>query len=475
VLERAFKFRENGTTLARDSLAGATTFMVMSYIIFVNPAILSFADDPKLKDLGLPFSAALTSTCLVAGVMTLLMGLVANKAYAIAPGMGINVAIAYQLVAAGGLTMESAMGIIVMEGILITVLVLTGLRTAIFEAFPLQLKEAIVIGIGFFILFIGLVNGGLVVTSADQPVMLGDLTSVPVAMTALGLLVTIVLVARGWKTAIVIGVVVTTAVSTALNYAYGKEPFGDTTAVIPHTVFAAPDFSAVGHFDFGAFAKLGIIATILWVFSIMLSDFFDSMGTLIGVGSEAGYLDEKGDPRGLDRLLLVDSLAATAGGVMSASSATVYVESGAGVAIGGRTGWVNVVTALCFFAAMTLSPLVDVVPASATAPALVIVGYSMMRTLTREHVTVDRRAGTVRAVSAIDFTDLTFGLPATLTMTVMPLTYSITNGIGAGFLAYATVRLARGEWRQVHWLLYVVSLAFLVYFLFPLMQKHFGW
>lgn len=474
MLERLFRFKENGTTLARDTLAGLTTFMVMAYIIFVNPAILGFSGIPDLQEKGLPFTAALTSTCLVAGAMTLIMGLATNRAYAIAPGMGLNAVVAFQLVAGEGLTMKNAMGIIVLEGILITVLVLTGLRKAIFNAIPLELKQAIVMGIGFFILFIGLVDGGLVVAGSGTPVALGDLTSVPVAMAALGLLATIVMMARKWKGAILLGIIFTTVLSTILNYAYHKEPFGEQTAVIPESGIQWPDFSLLGQFDFGAITKLGAIAAALWVFSIMLSDFFDTMGTLIGVGGQAGYLDEKGDLPGTNRLLLVDSLAAVAGGAASASSATTYIESGAGVGAGGRTGWVSVVTALCFFAAMPFSPIAGIVPAAATAPALIVVGYLMMRTLTRKE-TVASGESDGKVCSAIDFTDLAFGLPAVLTITVMPLTYSITNGIGAGFLSYVAVRVARGQWRQVHWLLHLVSLAFLVYFLFPLMQKKFGW
>lgn len=475
MLEKVFKFKANGTTLARDTLAGLTTFMVMAYIIFVNPSILGFEGVPDLQPLGLPFAAALTSTCLVAGVMTLLMGLVTNKAYAIAPGMGLNAVVAFQLVAGEGLSMKSAMGIIVLEGIAITILVITGLRKAIFSAIPLELKKAIVVGIGFFILFIGLVDGGLVVAGSGTPVALGDVTSAPVGVAAFGTLITIVMLARKWKGAILFGIIGSTVLAIIVNYAYGKEAFPAGTAVVPDSAFAAPDFSLLGQFDFGAFSQLGVTAAILWIFSVMLSDFFDTMGTLIGVGGQAGYLDKNGQLPGTNKLLLIDSLAAVAGGAASASSATTYVESGAGVGLGGRTGWVNVITALCFFLAMPFSPIAGIVPAAATAPALIVVGYLMMQTLTRQEALAEGQDGTCLAVSAIDFTDLSFGLPAVLTMTIMPLTYSITNGIGAGFLSYVAVRVSRGEGRKVHWLLYLIALAFLVYFLFPLMRKHFGW
>ncbi len=226
-LERFFKFQANGTTLRRDTLAGLTTFIVMSYIIFVNPSILSFAGIPSLQPKGLPFAAVLTSTCLVAGIMTLIMGLYTNRAYAIAPGLGINAVVAFSLVAAGGLTMKGAMGIIVMEGIVITILVLTGARTAIFKAIPLPLKKAIAIGIGFFILFIGLVDGGIVIVGspASTPVLLGDLIGVPVAVTVFGLVVTIIMLARHWRAAILLGIIFSTIFATILNYAYDKKSF----------------------------------------------------------------------------------------------------------------------------------------------------------------------------------------------------------------------------------------------------------
>jgi AGZA family xanthine/uracil permease-like MFS transporter len=221
---------------------------------------------------------------------------------------------------------------------------------------------------------------------------------------------------------------------------------GPDTAVIPHKVFAAPDFSIVGHFNFGAFSKLGIAATILWVFSLMLSDFFDTMGTLIGVGGQAGYLDKNGDLPNVVRPLVVDSIAAVAGGVVSSSSATTYIESGSGVGVGGRTGWVGVIVAVLFAVSMFFSPIAGVVPANATAPALIIVGFMMMRTLTEgEGMAEHEDSGQHKAFSGIDFGDISFGLPAVLIITIMPLTYSITNGIGAGFIAYCVIKIAQAR------------------------------
>jgi AGZA family xanthine/uracil permease-like MFS transporter len=469
-LERFFKFKQWDTSLKRDTLAGLTTFIVMAYIIFVNPNILG------LGGTGLPFSAALTSTCLVAGVMTILMGLVTNRAFAIAPGMGLNAVVAFSLVAGQGLSFESAMGIIVLEGVAITILVLTGFREAIFRAIPLELKKAIVVGIGFFILFIGLVEGGLINTEGGTPVglvELGNVPMVPLFVTVVGILATIVMLALRWRAAILLGIIVATLVGVVLNYAWGKDAgFIPGTAVIPDSVFAAPDFSLVGAFDFGAFAKLGVTAAVLWIFSIMLSDFFDTMGTLVGVGGEAGYLDKKGNLPQVNRPLIVDSLAAVAGGAVSASSATTYIESGAGVGVGGRTGWVAVVTGVLFLLAMFFSPVAAIVPGQATAAALIVVGYLMMATLTKAESQVDQEG--VECAASINFGNLAFGLPAVLIMTLMPLTYSITNGIGAGFIAYVLIRLVQGRARTVSPLLWVSAAAFVLYFVFPYMQAK-GW
>lgn len=471
-LERLFKFRQWDTSVKRDTLAGLATFMVMAYIIFVNPTILGLGGAPE----GLPFAAALTSTCLVAGVMTILMGLVTNRAFAIAPGMGLNAVVAFSLVLGQGLTMAEAMGIIVLEGIAITILVITGFREAIFRAIPIELKKAIVVGIGFFILFIGLVDGGLINTEGGTPVGLVDLGNaamVPLAVTVVGLVATVVMLALRWRAAILLGIIVATVFAIVMNYAWGQDAgFLAGQAIIPTDVVAAPDFSLVGAFSFGAFAKLGVTAAVLWIFSIMLSDFFDTMGTLVGVGGEAGYLDEKGDLPQVNRPLLVDSVAAIAGGAVSASSATTYIESGAGVAQGGRTGWVAIIVGALFLVAMFFSPIFGVVPAQATAAALIVVGYLMMATLTRAESAADHEAAEPKA--GINFGNLAFGLPAVLIITIMPLTYSITNGIGAGFITYTLIRVVQGKAREVSWMLWIASIAFIVYFIFPWLQAQ-GW
>jgi adenine/guanine/hypoxanthine permease len=471
-LDKLFHFTKWGTSLSRDMLAGLTTFIVMSYIIFVNPSILG------LDGKGLPFAAALTSTCLVAGVMTIIMGAFTNRAYAIAPGMGLNAVVAFSLVLGEGLTFPQAMGLIFLEGVAILILVLTGFREAIFKAIPLELKKAIVIGIGFFILFIGLVDGGIVVAGSGTPVTLGSFVGVPVLVTIFGLVITIVMLTLRWRGAVILGIIFSTIFAVILNYAYDKTSFAEGIAVIPSKIVAAPDFSLLGQFNFGAFSKLGVTAAILWIFSLMLSDFFDTMGTLVGVGGQAGYLDENGHLKKLNRLLAIDSIAAIAGGAASSSSATTYIESGAGVAAGGRTGMVSIVVGVLFLLAMFFSPVAGIVPASATAPALIIVGYLMMATLTEaETEAEDEEAGrgfVRRAVSGINFGDIAFGIPAVLTMTVMPLTYSITNGIGFGFISYTLIRICQGKAREVSWMLWIATAGFILYFLVPLLQAK-GW
>ncbi|MDI3340703.1 MAG: NCS2 family permease [Sphaerobacter sp.] len=440
-------------------MAGLTTFMVMAYILFVNPIILG---NPDLPD-QFPVRATATATALVAGVMTIIMGLATNRAFAIAPGMGLNAIVAFQLVGAMGLTMPQAMGVIVAEGLVITALVLLGIRQAVFNAIPVELKKAISVGIGLFILFIGLVNGGIVVANPSTLVALGNLRGAPVFVTAFGLVLTIALLARNVKGAILWGILGSTVAAIVVKAITGTDQFAPGVAEVPSQWIATPDFSTVGQFSFGFIAELGVLTAILVVFALMLSDFFDTMGTLIGVGSQAGYLNEKGELPQAQRALTVDSLAAVAGGVAGTSSATTYIESAAGVGVGGRSGLVSVVTGILFLLAMPLAPLVEVVPSQATAPALIIVGWMMMSVLSeRETHTQSGRSITARA---IDFANIEEGLPVVVTMVMMPLTYNITNGIGAGFITWTLIKIVKGKFREVHPAMYVASVAFLVYFL----------
>jgi AGZA family xanthine/uracil permease-like MFS transporter len=477
VLDRYFRFSERGTTLARDTLAGATTFIVMSYIIFVNPAILSFAGVEGLADRGLAFDAVLASTCLVAGVMTIVMGLYANKAFAIAPGLGINALLAFGLVAGAGLSFPEAMGIIVMEGAIVTALVLTGVREQVMKAIPLELKKAIAIGIGLFIAFIGLYNSGIIARGAATPVELGRFTTWPILVALFGLVVTLVLRSRGFKADLFAGIILTTIFATIVNWATDYTAFTQPgVARWPDQIADTPNLSLVGEISFDSFATIGIVSTLVWVFAFFLADFFDTMGTLVGVGRPAGYVTNEGEFPDIRKPLLVDSVAAMAGGAASASSATTYIESGAGVASGGRTGWVSVVTGALFFPFMFFAPLIGMVPPEATAAALVIVGWLMITTLTEAEEEIEGDPVLARRKFAgIDFHDFAIGFSAALVIMIMPFTYSITNGIGFGFIAYVLIRVAQGEWRRVHPFMFVAAGAFALYFLVPLLQDNLDW
>ena len=449
MLDAFFKLREAGTTAGTEVMAGLTTFMVMAYIIFVNPAILSFASVPALQGQGPPFPATLAATCLVAALMTAAMGLATNYPLAVASGMGLNAVVAFQLIAGQKLPWPAAMGVIVLEGVAITILVLTGFREAVMNAIPMSQKRAISVGIGLFILLIGLVNGGIVKPGTGIPVTLGALTSAKVAVAVAGLFFTLLLLARQIRGALLVGILATTVLAIGVNTLGGGRVWTlPGVAAVPSQVVAWPDFSTLGQgLNVEAFWRLGLLTALLTIFSIMLSDFFDTMGTVVGIGAEAGWLDREGRLPRLNRVLVVDSLAAVAGGVCSASSATTYIESAAGVATGGRTGLTALVVAACFALALFFAPLAGVVPPEATAAALVLVGY-LMCTLVKE----------------IPFGDLEEGFPALLTMTIMPFTYSITNGIGAGFVGYTFIKLVRGKGGDVHPMMYAASVAFVLYF-----------
>jgi adenine/guanine/hypoxanthine permease len=476
---RRFRFRENRTTPGRDTVAGMTTFIVMSYIIFVNPAILGFAGVQGLEGQGLPFDAVLTSTCLVAGVMTIIMGLYTNLAYAIAPGLGLNAVVAFTLVANEGLSFPEAMGLVVVEGLAVTILVIAGLREAVMRAIPLELKKAIAIGIGLFIAFIGLFNSGLVVRGQATPVDLAEFTTWPVIITIAGLIFTIALRAIGFPGDLLVGIILTTAFATIVNYAADVYPETTGYARWPDDVFDAPDFSLVGEVSFDAFSTLPFIAALSFAFTLFLADFFDTMGTLVGVGRQAGYVDERGEFPDVGKPLVVDSVAAAAGGFASASSATTYIESASGVGVGGRTGWVSVVTGALFFPFMFVAPLIGMVPPQATAPALLIVGWLMISVLTEgeEEAEEELRGGVRpgRKLAGIDFHDVALGLSAAIVIMFMPFSFSITDGIAAGFITYVLVRVFQRQWARIHPLMWGAAIAFAIYFAIPILQQEFDW
>ncbi|MFC4150545.1 NCS2 family permease [Micromonospora mangrovi] len=462
-LDRFFEITRRGSTVRREVLAGLTTFATMAYIVVLNPLIIGTAPDADGKLLGIAPVAGVTA--LVAAVMTIMMGIVGRVPFAVATGLGLNAFVAYAV--ASQMSWAEAMGLVVIEGLIITVLVLTGFRKAVFRAIPAELKAAIAAGIGLFIALIGFVDGGLVRRVPDAagttvPVQLGadgTLRGWTTVVFLVGLLVTGILVARKVKAGILIGIVATTVVAVIVNalakpgpaFVDGKpNPTGWQLNVptLPDPLVKAPDLHLVGNVSFGAFAHVGVMTALLLVFTLVLADFFDVMGTTVGLAKQANLATEDGtDMPRLGKVLFVDGVAAVAGGAGSASSATTYVESSSGIADGGRTGLTSVVTGLLFLGALLLTPLVSLVPSEAAGPALVVVGALM-----------------IRQVKDIDFTDVGVAVPAFLTMTLMPFTYSITNGIGAGFVSWVAIRVAQGRARQIHPLMWAVALAFVVYF-----------
>ncbi|MFI9805449.1 NCS2 family permease [Streptomyces sp. NPDC052301] len=461
-LDRYFRISERGSTFGREIRGGFATFFTMAYILVLNPIILGSAKDKFGHSLDT--GQLVTATALVACVMTVVMGVGGNLPLAIAAGLGLNAVVAFQL--APLMSWSDAMGLVVLEGLVICLLVLTGLRQAIMNAIPHQLKQAIGVGIGLFIAFIGFVDAGFVSRVPDAagttvPVQLGAvgrLTGWPVLVFCLGVLLTVALLARKVKGAILLSIVTTTLVAIVIDSVADIKSWGLTTPKVPDTIVATPDFGLLGHFSlFGGFAKAGVVTAVLLVFTLILSDFFDAMGTIVGISAEAGLLDEQGQVPGIGRVLFIDGAAAVAGGLGSASSNTAYIESAAGVGEGARTGFANLVTGGLFGLALFLTPLLTIVPLQAAAPALIAVGFLMMTQV--KHIEWDR---------------YDIAVPAFLTIAAMPFTYSITDGIGAGFLSYVVIKTVLGKAKEVNWLLWGVSALFLVYFAIDPLEQVLG-
>ncbi|WP_102158277.1 NCS2 family permease [Zhihengliuella halotolerans] len=458
LLDRYFLISERGSSFSREIRGGIATFFAMSYIVVLNPLILSGADSTG-AELGPARVAA--ATALVAGIMTILMGAWAKHPFAMATGLGVNAFLAITVATNPGLTWPEVMGLVLIAGVTMMILVLTGFRTAVFRAVPPSLKTAIVVGIGMFIALIGLVNAGFVRRVPDAagttvPVGLGfdgELLGWPLLVFVVGLLLTAALVIRKVRGAILIGIVVSAALANALELAFGigssaENPQGWSLVVPAMPEWASPDLSLIGEISvFGAFQTLGVTAAALLTFVLLLSIFFDAMGTMVGLANEAGSVDEKGNIPNVNRVLLVDAAGAIAGGGASVSSNQIYVESGAGIGEGARTGLASIVTGILFVLAMFLTPLIHLVPFEAVAPALVVVGFMM-----------------ITQVVKIDWTDWGIALPAFLTFTLMPFTYSIANGIGAGFVSFVFLRAVQGRAKEVHPLMWVVAAAFVLFF-----------
>jgi AGZA family xanthine/uracil permease-like MFS transporter len=452
-LDRYFKISERGSTLPREIRGGFATFFAMAYIIVLNPIILGSAKD--MYGHHLDNGQLVTATAVTAAFTTLLMGVIGNVPIALAAGLGVNSVVALQL--APRMSWPDAMGMVVLAGLVVMLLVATGLRERVMNAVPYGLRKAISIGIGLFIMLIGLVDSGFISRIPDAaqttvPLQLGadgHLNGWPVLIFILGVLLTLGLIVRKVSGAILISIVTMTVLAVIVNAVATIPSWGLTTPKWPGNPVATPDFGLIGKFSlFGGFSKVGVLTGVLFVFTVLLSCFFDAMGTIMGISDEAKLTDGEGNMPGINKVLFVDGIAVAAGGASSSSATTCFVESTAGVGEGARTGFANVVTGGLFAVALFLTPIATMVPSQAATPALLAVGFLIL-------------AGSVKE---IDWADYTIAIPAFITMVMMPFTYSITNGIGAGFVSYAVLRLATGRSRGVHPLLWVVAGLFLVYF-----------
>lgn len=435
-MEQFFKIKQRGSTVSTEILGGLTTFLAMAYIVAVNPSILSAA--------GIPFDAALTATCIGAAIMTIAMGIIANRPIALASGMGINAVVAFGMCGSAGVDWRVAMAVVFLEGIVILILVMCGLRKAVMDAIPVGLRQAIGIGIGLFIAFIGLKGAGLIISDESTLLALGDLAAPSAIVALISLVTAIILHVLNIRGALLISIVVAviigipmgvTILPTEWNFGLNFETFfapfqqvDGTMAIVQ--VFLQP-------------------ALLLFVFSLLMSDFFDTMGTVVAVGQQAEFTDEKGDVEDIQPILAVDSAAAAVGGLVGASSITSFVESTSGAAAGARTGLSNIVIGVLFLACAFLAPIFGMVSSAATCGALVVVGYLMMS-----------------EIGGIDWKSPEIAFPAFLVIIGIPLTYSITNGIGLGFISYVLLMVARGKVKEVKPLMWVAAAAFLLMFIF---------
>ncbi|HCA87934.1 MAG TPA: MFS transporter [Streptomyces sp.] len=444
-LDRYFHISGRGSTVAREVRGGVTTFMAMAYILLLNPLLLSI---PDVDGNRLSQSALITATALAAAVSTLLMGFLGRVPLALAAGLSVSAVLTSQVVPY--MTWPQAMGMCVVYGLVIVLLVVTGLREVIMNAIPLALKHGITIGIGMFIALIGLVNAGFV--GKGNPLTLGtggQLTGWPVLIFSVTLLLIFMLQARNVPGAILIGIVVGTVLAVVVNATagLGDKVWGGRSPELPSALTSAPDFGLFGQVEFGGWGSVGAMTVGMIVFTLVLAGFFDAMATIIGVGTEAKLTDDKGRMPGLSKALFIDGAGGAIGGVAGASGQTVFIESATGVGEGARTGLSSVVTGLLFAAGLMFTPLAQIVPGQVAAAALVVIGAMMMQNA--RHV---------------DWSDRATAIPVFLTVALMPFTYSITAGVGAGVIAFTAIKAAQGRWREPGAFMWVLTAVFVVYF-----------
>ena len=424
-----FKFAARKTTAATEIRAGITTFLMMAYIIVVNPGILSKS--------GMPFSGVLFATVLVCAVSSIAMGLYANLPYGLAPGMGINAFFTFTMVIGMGIPWQTALGAVFVSGIVFVILSLTGVRTEIVRAIPSCLRLGLAAGIGLFLAFIGLESVGFIVTSPATLITFGPMNAVTLLFVT-GLVVTSALMLKKVPGALILGIIITSLLALIVSAAGQGAGWLEAPLVqAPATLFALPNLDVFFRLDIVGALKLGMV---MHIFSLLFVDLFDSIASFVGISQVAGLVDEDGTPLDMGKALLVDAGSTTLSGLFGTSSGTVYVESAAGIEEGGRTGLTAVVTGLLFLPFMFLAPLLSFIPEVATAPVLVLVGVFMAQPL-----------------MDINWKELEDAIPAFLAVILIPLTYSITQGVIWSFLIYTFIKLLRGKWREVHWMLYIID------------------
>ncbi|KGN02950.1 guanine permease [Clostridium novyi A str. 4570] len=445
-MDKFFKLKESGTDLKTEITAGITTFLAMAYIIAVNPNILGST--------GMPRGAILTATCLTAGITTIFMGLYANLPFALASGMGLNAFFAFSVVKIMGVDWKIALTAVFVEGIIFIILSLTNVREAVVNSIPNTLKLAVTGGIGMFIAFIGFANAGIVVKSPETFVKIGNFTTPTVIVACIGIVVIVILSKKNVRGALLWGIVVSTLIAWAYALVNTKVAAEQYNIFLPNGIFRYESIKPIAFkLDFSYITDSSKILSFLTiVFTFLFVDFFDTVGTLVGVASKVGMIDEKGRVKNAGKALLVDSIGTTVGAVMGTSTVTTYVESSAGVAEGGRTGLTSVVTGILFLISMFLAPLFIAIPACATAPALIIVGFFMIENVVK-----------------INFSDFTEGVPAFLTIALMPLTYSIGDGLTLGILSYAVLNLInnllttdKNKKKKVSYIIYILAILFII-------------
>ena len=438
-MDKFFKISERNSSYSSEIIGGLTTFLAMAYIIAVNPTILS--------DAGIPFEAALTATCFGAAIMTLCMGLIANRPLALASGMGINSIVAYSLcLGSTALDWRIDMSIVMIEGVVILILVLCGFRESVMRAIPVSLRRAIGIAIGLFVAFVGMKGGGIIQSNDSTLIAAGDFTSSACVVSFISIAIAVILTAIKMRGALLISIILATIIGIPL----GVTPlpsswnFGLDFSTFAAPIQQLPDGSGI------AIAQVFLQpALLLFAFSLLMSDFFDTMGTAVAVAEQGDFIDKEGNVEDIGKILTVDSASAIVGGFVGASSITTFVESASGAASGARTGFSNIIVAIAFIIFAFLSPIVGMVSSSATCGALVVVGYLMMSD-----------------VANIDWHHIESAFPAFITIFAIPMTYSITTGIGLGFISYVVCMIACGKIKKIEPLMWVAALAFAAMFIF---------